>query len=233
MENPFKTTERGLVKTHCKINECAELLSCHRNTVVNYLEKGIFTKIKPNGGRHVYIALDEINRFLSGENMTVSTEKVEKPKRKIRRKRKKTVKIDINAERFTYSVNDKAREEIDKSYGKVEPTQEEREKKVARLKASKFISKPKKRFRKKSKSDSNYEKQPDFEKKQLMDKRIKEKRAKRELERKSEYPSMTKRSEQRVYRGVKMGSSSNINVDKRVYGARGKNSTQKMPKGRR
>lgn len=223
MESPFKTTGRGLVKTHCTINECAELLSCHRNTVVNYFEKGILTKIKPNGGRHVYIAVEEINRFLSGEDTTVSTEKVEKPKRKIRRKRKKSVEIDINEERFTYSVNDKAREAIDKSYGKVEPTEEEIKKRVAKLKATKFLSKPKKRFRKKSTSDSNYEKQSDFEKKQLMDKRRKEKRAKRELERKSEYPSMTRKSSNRI---INKGSL-------KACGAVKRNSLKGIKKGRR
>ena len=111
VQSPFKGTV--LEKTHCTINESAYMLSCHRNTILNRLDSGIFTKIKPNGSRGVYLDLSEIKRYLAGEEPIIKKDAIE-AKSKVSTKgkliiKKKAVKKQISKNSGTTIIEDKSR----------------------------------------------------------------------------------------------------------------------------
>lgn len=227
--NPLQRTV--LKKTHCTIDECAYLLSKHRNTIRNYLDDGIFTKIKPKGGRSVYIDLSEIERYLVGEepimvNTSINKEKLipaNKSKRnkikKPRRRKKKSVEIDINSERFTYiNPNDKARDAINKSFGKdTENIKKKSDDIVEALRKSRFHynPKPKKFYKRKPKSDETRTSITKEEKAEIM------KRKKLRTQKRMEESPMYQRNKNKIaYRKNEMRGGGRTN--KPIRGKRSK-----------
>jgi len=139
MENPFK--KRSLYR----IQDVQELFGVSRGTVINRLNDKTFTRIKPKGSRLVYINCDEVNRYFNGEeplskNEIITKKENIKPKKRRKKKLVKERKVKpLTKEEKRKIQNDKTKEDIDKSYSKSTETDEEIEKRVSKLKKSKFI----------------------------------------------------------------------------------------------
>jgi excisionase family DNA binding protein len=53
----------GLDKKFLTVNELAERWRLHRNTILNYVNKGLLPFFKPMGGRIILIPLDAIEEY--------------------------------------------------------------------------------------------------------------------------------------------------------------------------